>query len=98
MYKTLPIIALVVSVVAVATLIPLTSQAFLGPVWVPFSGGCFSGWWIRRLLWRLRIRWYMGVTDTHGRTRMAAVICTKAPGTDADRPEIVSGTAINSVM
>jgi hypothetical protein len=44
MYKTLPIIALVVSVVAVATLIPLTSQAFLGPVWVPFSGGSFSGW------------------------------------------------------
>ena len=43
MYKTLPIIALVVSVVAVATLIPLTSQAFLGPVWVPFSGGCYSG-------------------------------------------------------
>ena len=43
MYKTLPIIALVVSVVAVATLIPLTSQAFLGPVWVPFSGGCSSG-------------------------------------------------------
>ena len=43
MYKTLPIIALVVSVVAVATLIPLTSQAFLGPVWVPFSGRCSSG-------------------------------------------------------
>ena len=43
MYKTLPIIALVVSVVAVATLIPLTSQAFLGPVWTPFSGGCSSG-------------------------------------------------------
>jgi hypothetical protein len=43
MYKTLPIIALVVSVVAVATLIPLTSQAFLGPIWTPFSGGCYSG-------------------------------------------------------
>jgi hypothetical protein len=43
MYKTLPIIALVVSVVAVATLIPLTSQAFLGPIWVPFSGGYQSG-------------------------------------------------------
>ncbi len=43
MYKALPIIALVVSVVAVATLIPLTSQAFLGPVWTPFSGGCYSG-------------------------------------------------------
>jgi len=43
MYKSLPIIALVISVAAVATLIPLTSQAFLGPVWTPFSGGCYSG-------------------------------------------------------
>ncbi len=43
MNKTLPIVALVVSVVAVATLIPLTAQAFFGPVWTPFSGVCHSG-------------------------------------------------------
>jgi hypothetical protein len=40
MYKTLLVIALIVSA---ATLIPLTSQAFLGPVWTPFSIGSSSG-------------------------------------------------------
>jgi hypothetical protein len=40
MYKTLLVIALIVSV---ATLTPLTSQAFLGTVWSPFSGGSSSG-------------------------------------------------------
>jgi hypothetical protein len=40
MYKTLLVIALIVSA---ATLFPLTSQAFLGPVWTPFSIGSSSG-------------------------------------------------------
>jgi hypothetical protein len=43
MYKTLPIVALIVAVAAVAMLIPSTSQAFLGPVWTPFEGGCHLG-------------------------------------------------------
>jgi len=42
--KRLSIVALVVSVVLVAALVPSTSQAFLGPVWTPFSiGSLFSG-------------------------------------------------------
>jgi hypothetical protein len=43
MYKALPIVALIFAVVAAATLIPSTSQAFLSPVWVPFEGGFHSG-------------------------------------------------------
>ncbi len=43
MYKTLAVVALIVGVVAAATLIPSTSQAFLGPVWTPFEGGWHSG-------------------------------------------------------
>ena len=78
MYKTLPIIALVVSVVAVATLIPLTSQAFLGPVWAPFSGGCFRDADTAATLEATATVATMAVTDTHGRTGMAAVTSTKA--------------------
>jgi hypothetical protein len=37
MCKRLSIAALMVSVLLVATLVPSTSQAFLGPIWTPFS-------------------------------------------------------------
>jgi hypothetical protein len=51
MYKTLPIIGLMLAVVMAATLIPTTSEAIMGPIWMPnsggywggFSGGCSSG-------------------------------------------------------
>jgi hypothetical protein len=41
--KGLSIVALMVAVVLVAALVPSTSQAFLGPVWTPFSIGSSSG-------------------------------------------------------
>jgi hypothetical protein len=43
MYKTLAIVALIVGVVAAATLVPSTSQAFMSPVWTPFEGGFHGG-------------------------------------------------------
>ncbi len=43
MCKSLAIVALMVSVVLVAALVPSTSQAFLGPVWTPFSWGSLLG-------------------------------------------------------
>jgi hypothetical protein len=43
MYKQLAIIVLVVSVVLIATLVPVKSHAFLGPIWVPNSGGHWVG-------------------------------------------------------
>ena len=43
MCKRLSIVALVVSVVLVAALVPSTAQAFLGPVWTPLSCGSLLG-------------------------------------------------------
>jgi hypothetical protein len=43
MCKKLSIVALIVSVVLLAALVPSTSQAFLGPLWTPFSPGWLSG-------------------------------------------------------
>ncbi len=44
MYKTVTIIALMLFVVMAATLIPTTSEAILGPIWVPSSGGHWGGY------------------------------------------------------
>jgi len=43
MCKRLSIAALMVSVLLVAALVPSTAQAFLGPVWTPFSCGSLLG-------------------------------------------------------
>ncbi|HMK34924.1 MAG TPA: hypothetical protein VK463_07660 [Desulfomonilaceae bacterium] len=42
MKKTM-VLAIVISVVAVAALVPLNAEAFLGPIWTPFSMGSASG-------------------------------------------------------
>ncbi len=44
MSKRLLIVALMVfAVVLTAALVPSTSQAFLGPIWMPFECGSYSG-------------------------------------------------------
>jgi hypothetical protein len=43
MYKKLPIAALVIAMVSMATLVPATAQAFFGPFGAPFSGACAFG-------------------------------------------------------
>ncbi len=43
MCKRLSIAALMVSVLLLAALVPSTSQAFLGPIWTPFSCGSLLG-------------------------------------------------------